>query len=379
MARDIRDQKNFRGNREHLAVLLYALKKNDIGFWNKWREKHRDIKVLLTGAHLSKAVLAGVNFNYVNLREADLSGAVLSGANLNEADLRDADLSEALLKNAELSKAVLEGTYLYKVNLTGAKCRETNFNDVNLSRASLKGVDLDSSVIRSADLTDSDLRNCSLSKATLENVTFTGAHIYAWNIRACRIKALKCDYIYIDHKGAERLPKSRSFRAGEFEGYIKKLQASEKITKGKLPEGRALNHVFISYAGEDYDYVKNLADTLEINGVKVWLDKERLQPGIRWQRALKDAIINGVYFIACFTKNYCNKMESHLKEELIIAFERLQIAHRDKNWFIPVKTLRCEIPDIKIGAGLTLKDCQWIDLTQGWNEGLKRIVEVIKG
>ena len=378
MAVDIRDQKGFRGNREHLDVLLYALKKNDIGFWNEWREKHRDIKVLLTGAHLGNAALSDANFNNVNLSDADLSAAVLSDANLTEADLRDADLSEAVLTNAALSKAVLDGTYLYKAKLTGAKCIEAIFNDVNLSKSSLKGAKLDLSKMRSTDLTDSDLRHCSLSKAVLENVTFTGANIYSWNIKTCRTKALKCDYIYIDKKGAERLPRSRSFRAGEFEGYIKKLQVAEKVTKGKFPEGRALNHVFISYADEDYDYVKNLADTLEINGIKVWLDKERLQPGIRWQEALKDAIVNGVYFIACFTKNYCNEMESDLIEELKIAFERLQTAQRDKTWFIPVKLLRCDIPDIKIGAGLMLKDCQWIDLSQGWNEGLEKVVTVIK-
>ena len=85
-----------------------------------------------------------------------------------------------------------------------------------------------------------------------------------------------------------------------------------------------------------------------------------------------------MYYIACFTKNYCDKIESHLVEELIIAFERLQITQADKTWFIPVKILRCEIPDRKIGAGLTLRDCQWIDLTEGWNKGLQKMVEVIK-
>jgi hypothetical protein len=379
MAKDIRDQKGFRGNREHLDVLLYALKKNDIGFWNRWREEHGDIKVLLTGAHLSNAVLGEVNFSGVDLREADLSGAALSDANLNEADLSDADLSEAVLTNAKLSKVVLDGTYLYKANLTGVKCIEASFNDVNLSKSSLKNANLDLSKMRSTDLTDSDLRNSSLSKAFLEKVTFTGANVYSWNIKTCRTKALKCDYIYIDKKGAERLPQSRSFRPGEFEGYIKKLQAAEKVTRGKFPEGRALNHVFLSYADEDYDYVKNLADTLEINGIKVWLDKERLQPGLHWQKALKNAIVNGIYFIACFTKNYCSRIESDRIEELKIAFERLYIAHGDRTWFIPVKLLRCDVPDINIGAELMLKDCRWIDLSQGWNEGLQRIVDLIKG
>ena len=63
---------------------------------------------------------------------------------------------------------------------------------------------------------------------------------------------------------------------------------------------------------------------------------------------------------------------------MIIAFERLQISQGDKAWFIPVKLLRCDIPDIYIGVGFKLKDCRWIDLSQGWNEGLEKVVTAIK-
>ena len=41
--------------------------------------------------------------------------------------------------------------------------------------------------------------------------------------------------------------------------------------------------------------------------------------------------------------------------------------------------LGIDIPDKKIDAGLPLKTLQWIDLSQGWNEGIKKIVERIKG
>jgi len=40
MAKEIREQNNFKGNREHLDILLYAMKKNTISFWNTWREKN---------------------------------------------------------------------------------------------------------------------------------------------------------------------------------------------------------------------------------------------------------------------------------------------------------------------------------------------------
>ena len=379
MAKVIREQKNFKGNREHLDIILYAVKKSDIGFWNTWRDKHCDVKISLAGANLSNTVLTGVNFECVNLREANLSGAELSGVNLTGADLRGTDFSEASLINAELNKALLNGTYFYEANLTGAKCRETNFTNAILCKTSLRKANLDLAVINSSDLTGSDLRNCSLARATLDNVIFTGANVYGWNIKDWKTKKLKCEYIYIDIKGKERLPKSRNFRAGEFEGYIKKIKISKEIRKSKLPEGRALNHIFISYVKEDYEYVINLANALELKGIKVWLDKERLQPGIQWQKAMQNAIEDGAYFIACFSKNYCKKLDTSINEELKIVIERLQKVQDDRVWFIPIKILRCEIPDKKIGAGRSLTDLQWIDFTKGWNEGIKRVVGMIKG
>ena len=154
---------------------------------------------------------------------------------------------------------------------------------------------------------------------------------------------------------------------------------SNEVIKHIVPEGRALNHAFLSYTSDDSDYVNKLAHALEIHGINIWLDKERLQPVILWQRAIKDAIDNGMYVIACFSKNYCRQLETTLLEELKIVLERLHKSPTDKAWFVPIKILRCDIPDTKIGAGLPLKNLQWIDLSQSWNEGIKKIVERIKG
>ncbi len=379
MVKTQREQKNFKGNFEHLDILLYAIKKNTIGFWNDWREKKHDVTIVLTGANLSSANLAGADFREVILRETDLSNADLSVANLFGADLGNADLSEASLEKATLSNALLHGTYLYNTNLSEAVCIEAVFTNANLKEANLKGARLDSAVLQSTDLTNTELSNCSLVKARCDGVTFTGAHIYAWKIKEWKTNNLHCDYIYIDASGKERLPQSRKFRTGEFEGYIKKLHATKEVIKRTVPGGRALNHAFISYTKDDSDYANKLAHALEIHGINIWLDKVRLQPGILWQRAIKDAIENGMYFIACFSKNYCRQLETTPLEELKIVLERLHKSPTDKAWFVPIKILRCDIPDIKIEAGLPLKNLQWIDLSQGWNEGIKKIVERIKG
>lgn len=379
MNKNNREQKKFKGNRMHLDMLLYALKKHDISFWNNWRENNNSEKILLTGANLSNAALSQANFENAGLQEVNLCGSELSDVNLSGADLKNADLSESNLKNANLIKTVLNGTYLYKADLSRAQCIKAAFTDVNLGKANLNGTDLNAVKIFSSDLSDSDLRNCSLENALLDNVTFTASSIYSWNIKNCKVKRLQCEYIYIDSNRKERLPKNRSFRGGEFDWYIKKLKPIKEMKKTNIPEGRALNHVLISSAVEDHEYVESLANSLEIEGIKVWLDKERLQPGIHWQKAVKRAIDNGAYLIICFSKNYLKKINASVFEELQIALERIQQKPDDIKWFIPVKLLRCDIPTKKIGAKSALTDFPWIDFTSGWNEGVKKVIQAIKG
>ncbi len=373
-----RDQKYFTGSREHLDVLLYALKKNDVDFWNTWRKNNREVTINLSGANLHEAHLPGADFGSVNLREADLHGAQLSNANFSCADLHGADLSETTLCNAEFSKAVLAETDLFKADCSAIICKEAQISGANFSLTNLQEADFGLSVITSADFTDADLCKCSLRKAVLKSVTLTGAYIYGWHVKGWKTENILCDYVYIDFNGKERLPNTRKFRSGEFEGYIKKLYAPKDKIKTSTPRGRTLQHVFISSEDSTYDFVRKLADAMEIHGIKVWLEKERLQPAVTWQRALKNAIDNGVYFIACFSESYSRKSSAGLKEDFKIACERLRAAPNDTTWFIPAKLLRCDIPDVSIGPGRTLKDLPLIDLSHGWNAGISRIVDIIK-
>ncbi len=373
-----RDQKHFTGSREHLDVLLYALKKNDVDFWNNWRKSNCEVTIDLSGANLHEAALPDADFGGVNLSEADLHSTKLSNANFSGADLHGTDFSEATLCNAEFSKAILTETDLFKADCSAITCKEAHISGANFSLANLQEADFGLAVIASANFTDADLCKCSLRKVVLKSVTLTGAYIYGWHVKGWKTENIICDYVYIDFNGKERLPKTRKFRSGEFEGYITKLYAPKSKVKSSVSPGRALQHVFISSEDSTFDFVRKLADALEIHGVKVWLEKERLQPAVPWQKALKNSIDNGVYFIACFSESYARKSSAGLKEDFKIACERLRAAPNDTTWFIPAKLLHCDIPDVPIGPGKTLKDLSLIDLSHGWNAGISRIVDIIK-
>ena len=139
-----------------------------------------------------------------------------------------------------------------------------------------------------------------------------------------------------------------------------------------------MQHVFISYIGENEKTVDNIYQELKSHGIKVWLDRHDLAPGVRWKREIRQAIQQGFFFIACFSKEYHERDKTYMIEELTIAIDELRQRPANRVWFIPVKLNKCEIPDIDIGLGETLRDLQYVSLYKDWNAGIHSIVKVIQ-
>ena len=112
-----------------------------------------------------------------------------------------------------------------------------------------------------------------------------------------------------------------------------------------------MNKVFISYVRENIKIVDRLCQELRSHGIEVWLDRNDIAPGARWKREIRQAIQQGAFFIACFSKEYYERDRAYMNEELIIAIEELRLRPIDQAWFIPVKLNECEIPDLDIGGG----------------------------
>lgn len=139
-----------------------------------------------------------------------------------------------------------------------------------------------------------------------------------------------------------------------------------------------MNKVFISYVRENREIVDRLCQELRVNGIQVWLDRNDIGPGSRWKRAIRQAIQEGAFFIACFSREYNERDQTYMNEELIIAIEELRQRPIDSAWFIPVKLNECEIPDRDIiGSGETLQDLQHVNLYEDWQVNIQRIFGVI--
>ena len=135
--------------------------------------------------------------------------------------------------------------------------------------------------------------------------------------------------------------------------------------------------VFVLYVREDQDVVDRLANELTAYGIKVWLDKTELKPGYRWKDAIREAISEGDFFVACFSDAYQKRSKSYMNEELTLAIEELRKRPTDRTWFIPVLLSESEVPARNIGAGETLRDIQWVDLHQNWEQGVIKIATAI--
>ncbi len=234
-------------DKEHLKILKQGVK-----VWNKWRMDNPDTKphlskANLNRANLSKANLIGANLFEANLMGAYLSGAYLNGANLSGVYLSSADLFQVNLSKANLFKANLFGANLSRAYLFKANLIEANLIGADLSRAYLIGVNLTGSDLTRAKLTGAkihkanlratnlskayligaDLSGADLIRADLSETNISGANLYDTARDDWKIDDIICDYAFFDPAAAERVPKDRSFKHGEFEELFKTLPTVE--------------------------------------------------------------------------------------------------------------------------------------------------------
>lgn len=138
------------------------------------------------------------------------------------------------------------------------------------------------------------------------------------------------------------------------------------------------SHVFISYVRENDIIVDRLCNELRRAGIDVWRDRDKIQPGQRWQQVIRRAIERGAFFLACFSAEYNARESTYMNEELTLAIEELRKRPTDRTWFIPVLLSNCAIPDRDVGAGETLRHLQYVSLLENWEEGVRRIVSALK-
>ena len=80
--------------------------------------------------------------------------------------------------------------------------------------------------------------------------------------------------------------------------------------------------VFISYASEDGHQARRLSEGLDRAGFEVWLDKERLEGGDRWDTTIEQAIDQSDYVLVLQSRALVAKADSYVNKEIALARER---------------------------------------------------------
>jgi hypothetical protein len=132
---------------------------------------------------------------------------------------------------------------------------------------------------------------------------------------------------------------------------------------GESRELTSAGHVFISYVKEDRDKVESLRAFLEAGGVRVWTDKENIEPGQDWKLTIEEAITKrALVFLACFSDNSAARDVTYQNEELNLAADQIRLRSMDHAWFMPVRLAECDLPTMRISASRALSDFQAIDM-----------------
>jgi hypothetical protein len=136
--------------------------------------------------------------------------------------------------------------------------------------------------------------------------------------------------------------------------------------------------VFISYVRENIDEVKRICEKFSEEGIDYWIDHDDIEPGSLWKQAISDAIDNGAFFLACFSREYNAKLSTYMNEEILLGVEILRTKPYNSGWLIPIKLSACEIPRMPIGAGRTLQDLHYLNFHEDWDTEIKRLIDIIK-
>jgi TIR domain len=127
-----------------------------------------------------------------------------------------------------------------------------------------------------------------------------------------------------------------------------------------------MGHVFISYSRQDTPIIERLVRELEAAAVAVWIDREDILGGAKRRRQIVDAIEAANVVLVALSPNA--PASDNVRKELDIAQEANKPV-------LPVEIRRTVVPKDMV---YQLVGLQRIDLTTGFDVGVKRLVESVR-
>ena len=118
--------------------------------------------------------------------------------------------------------------------------------------------------------------------------------------------------------------------------------------------------VFLSYASQDAEAAKRIADALRAAGVEVWFDQSELVGGDAWDQKIKKQIKDCALLIPIITPNTNARAEGYFRLEWKLAVDRSHLMADDAPFLFPI--VIGDVADATARVPDKFRDVQWTRL-----------------
>ena len=121
--------------------------------------------------------------------------------------------------------------------------------------------------------------------------------------------------------------------------------------------------VFLSYASQDAEAARCIADTLRAAGVEVWFDQSELRGGDVWDQKIRRQIRDCALFLPIISSHTQERTEGYFRLEWRLADQRTHLMGRTRPFIVPV----CvdDTPETDADVPDAFSAAQWTRLHNG--------------
>src|SRR5438105_9857764 len=117
---------------------------------------------------------------------------------------------------------------------------------------------------------------------------------------------------------------------------------------------------FLSYASQDVEAAKRIADALRAAGVEVWFDQSELRGGDAWDAMIRKRIKECALFVPLITPTTNARAEGYFRLEWKLAVDRSHLMADDALFLFPV--VIDELSDAAARVPDRFREVQWTRL-----------------
>ena len=121
--------------------------------------------------------------------------------------------------------------------------------------------------------------------------------------------------------------------------------------------------VFLSYASQDAEAARRIADTLRAAGIEVWFDQSELRGGDVWDQKIRHQIRECALFLPIISSHTQERTEGYFRLEWRLADQRTHLMGRTRPFIVPV----CvdDTPETDADVPDAFSAVQWMRLHNG--------------